>query len=690
MVKVFVCVVGLLIFAALAPDALAARACPDTPGSTCKGDFGGWWPDDDDIMRIGAGTGTATVCRHRHAVPYASYCYQLSSTCAPDVPIPMRRHSNPNRDGWRSVTNKIAGGGWCVDACAVVNVPPWAPWTKIPGTDYVSSFTVLVDLHDPDDPLDDEYEDRERDCWQEDRVCTEPSTTVAPCGGGPYCYLASPQTRTQCGASRPACIAPPPCNPPPPCTPARYSWSDWTPAGACVTGTGGITQTQSESCTAGSGTCAAARCGTLADDRTRECAPIDPDCADQPACGSIAGICSTGNAGPVTTTNNGLIRTDSWDCSSPDPDCTAASCSVSTGCSAWIEDSDTEHCVCDGTTEQCTRTRTCDAGSCPTSGVCPSHYPRVTTTTTADSPNCDPVCQNPPLCSAVKNSCITGTVAAQSSSGGTFVNNYAWSCSSPNASCTDDQCSASDPCTNYTTSTTDACDGADWVTTTSCTAGTCISGGACPAIYPEETTRIANDPRCLCTSTTPCTANSCRNMTGTEVVQNPNDRSVCIGQPCTYQGPCPPCPRISPCSVTNACESGTEVVVNPQDPTVCDTLQCTVPGVSCAANDCTDGAWSNGAPATVCTTHSTSRDVTCTTGADGCGANPTCPTTTTTETESGTKNCTPPVVCGCGVALFQWCTGFGCYKVNESTDVFGNTTGWDCIDSVGSTASCSI
>ena len=680
-------ILAAAVLAALfAPPAEAARQCPDTPGSSCKGDSGGWWPDDDDIMRIGAGTGTATVCRHRHAVPYASYCYQLSSTCAPDVPIPMRRHSNPNRDGWRSVTNKIAGGGWCVDACAVVNVPPWAPWTKIPGTDYVSQFTVLIDLHDPDDPLDDEYEDREQDCWQEDRVCTEPSTTVAPCGGGPYCYLPSPQTRTQCGPSRGGGDPPPP----PPCTPARYSWSQWTPAEPCVTGTGGITQTQSESCTAGSGTCAAARCGTLADDRTRECAPIDPDCADQPACGSIAGICSTGNAGPVTTTNNGSIRTDAWSCSSPDPDCTTDSCSISTGCSIWQETTQETCTPCDPATlkKVCTETRSCTDGTCPTTGTCPSHYP-IATPTTKD---CTVGCLVPPRCDVSTNSCIVGTVASELAFGDANGNNnnYSWSCTSTNADCDDDYCTASDPCTNYTTSTTEACDGADWVTTTSCTDGTCISGGACPATYPEETTRIANDLRCLCTSTIPCTANSCRNMTGTEVVQNPNDRSVCIGQDCTYQGDCTPCDRVSSCSVTNACESGTEVVLNPQDPTLCDHLVCTVPGVSCAANDCTDGAWSNGAPGTVCTTDSTSRDVTCTTGADGCGANPTCPTTTTTETESGTKNCTPPVVCGCGVALFQWCTGFGCYKVNESTDVFGNTTGWDCVDSVGSTASCSI
>ena len=304
------------VLAVPAIEGQAQRSCSSAPSANCKGDSGGWWPDDDDIMRLGAGTGTATVCRHRHAVPYASYCYQLSSTCTPDVAIPMRRNSNPNRDGWRSVTNKIVRGGWCVDACAVVNVPPWAPWTKIPGTDYVNRFTVLIDLHDPDDPLDNEYEDRERDCWQEDRVCSEPSTTVAPCSGGPYCYLPSPETRTQCGPSRLGGGDPPP---PPSCTPARYSWSQWTPAGACVTGTGGITQTQSQSCTAGSGTCPAAQCrDPLADDRTRECAPIDPECPDQPACGSTAGICSTGNAGTVTTTNSGSIRTDSWSCSSSD------------------------------------------------------------------------------------------------------------------------------------------------------------------------------------------------------------------------------------------------------------------------------------------------------------------------------------------------------------------------------------
>ena len=227
-------VVAVVLLAGVAPPADAAtRQCPDTPGASCKGDSNGWWPDHDDVMRIGAGLGTATVCRNKHSVPYASYCYELSSNCSPQVAVPMRRNSNPSLDGWRSVMRKINRGGWCVDACAVVNVPPWAPWTKIPGTDYVSSYTVLIDVHDPLDPLDNEYENRERDCWQEERECTEPSTTVAPCGGGVYCYLSSPQTRTKCGASRLACVTPP-CNPPPPpCVPADYTWSPWSPR-ACA------------------------------------------------------------------------------------------------------------------------------------------------------------------------------------------------------------------------------------------------------------------------------------------------------------------------------------------------------------------------------------------------------------------------------------------------------------------------
>ena len=367
-------ILAAAVLAALfAPPAEAARQCPDTPGSSCKGDSGGWWPDDDDIMRIGAGTGTATVCRHRHAVPYASILLSTlqhlrpgrpDSDAAPLEPEPRRLAVGDKQDcRGRLVRGRLRRG-----QCASLGT-----LDKNPRTDYVSQFTVLIDLHDPDDPLDDEYEDREQDCWQEDRVCTEPSTTVAPCGGGPYCYLPSPQTRTQCGPSRGGGDPPPP----PPCTPARYSWSQWTPAEPCVTGTGGITQTQSESCTAGSGTCAAARCGTLADDRTRECAPIDPDCADQPACGSIAGICSTGNAGPVTTTNNGSIRTDAWSCSSPDPDCTTDSCSISTGCSIWQETTQETCTPCDPATlkKVCTETRSCTDGTCPTTGTCPVALP---------------------------------------------------------------------------------------------------------------------------------------------------------------------------------------------------------------------------------------------------------------------------------------------------------------------------
>ena len=638
--RIFAVLLAALFVAAVPVDAVAARACPDTPGSSCKGDSGGWWPDDDDIMRIGSGTGTATVCRHKHVVPYGTYCYQLSSTCTPDVPLPMRRHANPSRDGWASVLRKIDRGGWCVDACAVVNVPPWAPWTKIPGTDYVSRFTVLIDLHDPDDPLDDEYEDREQDCWQEDRVCTEPSTTVAPCGGGPYCYLSSPQTRTQCGPSRGG--GDPPVVPPPSCTPARYSWSQWTPAGPCVTGIGGITQTQSESCTAGSGSCPAARCrDPLAGDRTRECAPIDPDCADQPACRSIAGLCTTGNAGPVTTTNTGTTRTDSWSCTSPDADCTAASCSVSTGCSAWIEDSDTEPCVCDGTTENCTRTRTCDAGSCPTTGVCPSHYPRVTTTTTPDSPNCQP---GGPQCGLTAGTCTQGSPSGLTVDPCTPRTISAWSPWAPDG-----------PCPVFTESRT----------------RTCSDGSASTGEATWTCTHTGSAASCSAPGTPPSCDWSCL-----------GER---LSESQSYDG-CQ-CPRIQGCDAA-ACQIGQEIVNDPGLPGLCLTRQCRGPDLTCTAGaDCTVwGPWANGAPSIVCTTDTTSRSRQCNSGASGC---PFCPQTTDTETVSGTKNCTPPA-CGCGVALFQWCTGFGCYMVNESTDTFGNTTGWDCINSGGSTASCSI
>ena len=402
MIRVFVCVVTL-VFAAVAPDALAARACPDTPGASCKGDFGGWWPDDDDIMRVGAGTGTATVCRHQHSVPFGSYCYQLSSTCVPDVPIPMRRHPNASRDGWGSVLRKVDRGGWCVDVCAVVDVPPWGSWIKVEGTEFV---TRIVIPHDVDDPHDDEIE--ETTCWQVEAFCDEPVTSVPACGGGPYCFQPSPRTRIVCGGGRRTLANPPEDDEDgdededededDDCTPATYASVDWTPE----TCTDGETQTENVSCSAGTGSCPEAECQERPPN-TRECPPAG--CVNPPSCGSSTGSCSPGTASSVTTMDSVGMTTDSWSCASSDPACTPESCSVSTGCSSWSEEAN-ETCICNGTTEECTRTRACSDGTCPRTGTCPTQFPIETTTTTPDSPNCQP---GGPQCGLSPGTCIQGS-----------------------------------------------------------------------------------------------------------------------------------------------------------------------------------------------------------------------------------------------------------------------------------------
>ena len=608
----------------------ATRQCPDTPGSSCKGDSGGWWPDDDDIMRIGAGTGTATVCRHKHAVPYASYCYQLSSTCTPDVPLPMRRHANPNRDGWRSVISKINRGGWCVDACAVVNVPPWAPWTKIPGTDYL--VTTLI-VNDPLDPLDDEI--REQPCWQEERHCTEPTSVFAPCGGGAYCYLPSPQNRTACGAASVRLANPPPPPPPPPvcvnpasCGTATGSCSPGSPSSVTTVGT-----TQSWTCTTSDPNCTAANCSTSAPcanpavcgtaagscspgtassvttvgtAQSWTCTPSSSACpvlncsgstacTTPPACGSGSGTCAPGSAGPVSSTNVGSTITDTWSCSSSNPACSDASCTDTTHCRQWSENDNTV-CTCNGTTENCTTTRTCSDGSCPRTGVCPSPFPITTPpTSTPNSPNCPPGPPGPPACGTAPGTCAPGNTSTPVS----YTN----------------------PCSPYSTGPwgpwSRMCPGDIERQTRTCTDGD--AGG------PGTTWTCSSSGSTIGCSSSSGSPPSCQWSCSGVPVEDTRTR-YCV------------CPNPLACSTTIACERGQEVVdMNG----ACFQQSCTVPGVRCPANDCTYGAWSNGAPATVCTTDATSRDVTCTTGADGCGANPVCPTSTTTETESGTKNCTP-------------------------------------------------
>ena len=587
-------IVAVVLLAVLAPPADAAtRQCPGTPGSNCKGDSGGWWPDHDDVMRLGAGTGTATVCRHRHAVPYASYCYELSSTCSPQVAIPMRRHSDPSRDGWGSVMRKINRGGWCVAACAVVNVPPWAPWTKIPGTDYVESYTILVDLHDVDDPDDDEYEDRERDCWQEDRECTEPVSPISPCSGGPYCFLPSPQNRTKCGSSR---VVEPPL-PPQPCTAATYQWGSWLPVGACPTGTGGTSQTRTESCTPGTGICTPAACGPLIPPQTRECGTGGGLCTTPAGCGSGKNTCAPGTVDGQGTAHTPSDNVYTWSCTPSDPNCSTLSCDATAPCSAFRPNTPPT-CVCDAAdTETCTTT--CTNGTCQVGGTCPSQYPMVTTTPNSSN------CVNPPgVCGPTEGSCLSGNASAVTPSPPCSARTVSgWGAYVPA------------PGTQY-------CDG-DQVSSKTCTPGM-------PGQKTWNCTTAGGSAACSVPDM------SCNYDCSTPPIPGGLERTRTIAPTC----PCP-ASNLRPCDGDQNCPSGVgdETIDDGRGlgSASCKPQSCTYDGCIVCTPSCTPTWDPPGDGSTICAPDSASGTEVCVTGVSGTP----CPTTTRQLSQPGTRttNC---------------------------------------------------
>ncbi len=562
-------------------------------------------------------------------------------------------------------------------ACAHVDEPPWEPWT----------------------PVGEPFTDTNgQTCQNETRACTEPDPNASgylpPCNGGSYCpsdsesrtvceepatcteatltwsewgdCLGGEQTRTLLSCTAGTC---PDATCPPDghtetrscerCTEATYTTGDWLPD-PCEPGS---TQTRSTTCTPGSGLCTKATCSDR-DPETRDCPT--PDCNTPAVCGSDVGACAAGTASEVTTSDTGTAVVDRWTCTPADANCAVQNCNSSTACTSWSETAGAESCVCNGTTRACSRTYSCTAGTCPSSGVCPTAYP-ITTTTEA---------LNHAACAA--NPCVPASItpwtawAIDGSCPGAATQSRSRSCTagSPGETGTCDWTCAGVSTTETRSYTCPvACvpysvtqwskwaidgtcpDATQERRTRTCTPGSPGAGGTTPCTWSCNNVSVAEsrDYTCPPCKTSECTAKSCSNRTGTKVVQDENNPAKCKTVDCEYEKPCK-CPDPYDCDA-GECASGFEKVDDPDNPGECLTLPCEGPDPECKAGaDCTIWSpWSPGEASSVCVGDQVSRYRQCNSGEKACP----CPQTTETETKDGTKQPTftawsPPASTKCG------------------------------------------